>query len=263
MGKNTYWTIGYLRNCNIEIVIFHFGQKDYEVFASSCLFKGLHNKYGEDANITLVLENDKKKDIFRYNKSLTHCFLYDEFWKEQKEYDLLINLSSRINQKQIFFTKAKNKIGFYSDHDIKNMDFYYEVENGIRKLNMTLLQFYYKLAGMTWHGQGYDIGYYPKTKSKENRCGLALLNLNLKHYVLENFNIEFYKPWHVPYRKNVFKKMDEINKSSTIVTDDMLTLHCSIALRKYVYYLQSLPINMNIEFFKMGEIFKVPLEIIQ
>jgi len=66
------------------------------------------------------------------------------------------------------------------------------------------------------------------------------------------------KIWYIPYKKNIFKRMDEINRCKKIITDDFLTLHLSLYLRKYVYFLQTLPSNTKIELFKNGEIHQVP-----
>ncbi|HUS49053.1 MAG TPA: hypothetical protein VMZ91_02755, partial [Candidatus Paceibacterota bacterium] len=69
--------------------------------------------------------------------------------------------------------------------------------------------------------------------------------------------------WHIPYKKNIFKKIDEINRCKEVVTDDMTTFHLSMAMKKYVYFLRSFPSNIKMEFFGSGQIFDVPLNIIQ
>jgi hypothetical protein len=114
---------------------------------------------------------------------------------------------------------------------------------------------------MIWRGEGYGINYYPKTKSKNNRVGIFVDHTKLKHFVNDNLKASKLKVSCVPYRKNIYKKMDEINRFSDIVTDDMLTTHLAVYLRKRVHYLETIPSNVNFEFFGNGRIYKVPLSI--
>ena len=69
--------------------------------------------------------------------------------------------------------------------------------------------------------------------------------------------------WHIPYKKNIFKYMDQINKCHKIITDDFTTFHLAMTLRKYVYFLRTSPLNMKLELFGNGEIYKVPNRVFQ
>ena len=60
---------------------------------------------------------------------------------------------------------------------------------------------------MTWKGEGYDIKYYPRTKTKKSRIGMSAANANLRNYVSDNLEIDDKTIWHIPYKKNIFKRM--------------------------------------------------------
>ena len=128
---------------------------------------------------------------------------------------------------------------------------------------MSVLQLYFILSGLTWKGEGYDIGYCPKTKTQKNRIGVCVVNANVRNYVLDNLEIDNKKIWYIPYKKNIFKKMDEINRCKKVITDDLTIFHLAIAMRKYVYYLETFPLNTKLEFFNSGEVFKVPMNNIE
>ena len=83
--------------------------------------------------------------------------------------------------------------------------------------------------------------------------------LNLRNYILEELKLDNSKVWNIPYKKNIFKKMDEINKCKRIITDDITMFHLAVNLRKYVYFLKTFPINFKLELFGRGEIYEVPL----
>ena len=70
------------------------------------------------------------------------------------------------------------------------------------------------------------------------------------------------KIWYIPYKKNIFKRMDEINRCKEIITDDLITFHLAMSMRKYVYYLETFPLTTRLELFGNGEICKVPMNII-
>jgi hypothetical protein len=179
-------------------------------------------------------------------------FAYD-FSTNEWEYDLFINLwTIEIKTKSIL--KECTGFGFCEEFD----KFKATLLNNMCFPEMSNLQLYFILCGLTWKGEGYDIGYYPKTKMKKGRIGMSAANANLRNYVLDNLKIDKKKIWYIPYKKNVFKKMNEINQCEKIITDDILTLHLSLFLRKYVYYLETYPHTMRIELFKQGQLYCVP-----
>jgi len=50
---------------------------------------------------------------------------------------------------------------------------------------MSILQLYFILCGLTWKGEGYNIEYFPQTKTKKNRIGISVANSNLRNYILD------------------------------------------------------------------------------
>jgi len=127
---------------------------------------------------------------------------------------------------------------------------------------MNIFQLYFILSGMTWGGEGYDIRYSPKTKTKPNKIGVSVANANIRNYVLDNLDIDKKRICYIPYKKNIFKRMDEINRCKKIITDDLITFHLALSMKKYVYYLETFPLSTKLELFNSGEVCKVPMNII-
>ena len=44
-------------------------------------------------------------------------------------------------------------------------------------------------------------------------------------------------------------RMDEVNRCKDIITDDILTMNMAIYLRKRIYFLETAPVNLKLEFF--------------
>jgi len=235
----------------MKIAIAHVGPIS-ELIAASSVNHGI-KKQSIETDITWIVA-DEHTYIFKYNKNVKRTISLDEFYKQNKEeYDLFINLWP-ISIQPKSNLKECTGFGFYSDFDkfkgsLLNTDSFCKMSN---------LQLYFLLAGLTWKGEGYNIGYYPKIKTKKNRIGMSAANANLRNYVLDNLEIDDKKIWYIPYRKNIFKKMDEINRCKKIITDDLLTFHLSLSLRKYVYYLETYPHTLRLELFKNGQLHFVP-----
>jgi hypothetical protein len=234
----------------MKVVIAHNGPLSELIVASSVNI-GV-KKYPVQTQIIWIVPEEHKY-IFRYNKNVKAIFSYKEFKENNNKYDLLINLWPKEVE-----TKAmiKNFTGFeycpfFDQYRQSVMGTYESIE-------MSNFQLYYFLAGMTWRGEGYDLSYYPRSKSKKNRIGMSAANANLRNYVIDNLDLGNKKIWYIPYKKNIFKKMEEINKCKKIITDDLLTMHLSLALRKYVYYLETYPHTYKIEMFGKGQVYPVP-----
>jgi len=209
-----------------------------------------------NTNITMVVSKKEFSYIYKYNKNIDKTITLEQFVKNKELYDLLINLYPYLPDENL---NTKQATGFclFSQYDR-----FKEALTGEQKFpEMSILQLYYILAGLTWKGEGYDLGYSPKTKTRKNRIGVSVANANVRNYVLDNLEIDNKKIWYIPYKKNIFKKMDEINKCKKIITDDLTTFHLSVAMRKYVYYLETYPLNLKLEFFNKGEIYKVPMNL--
>jgi hypothetical protein len=186
---------------------------------------------------------------------LAHEFLNNPM----DEADVVVNLTPAIHPADPAL-KFKKFIGFNGeDEDASD---YHEVLHGTRKTNMNIFQVYFRLAGMTWRGEGYGVTYYPKTRTRKNSVAIAIAHAKLRHYVNDNLDPGAFRLALVPYKRNVFKRLDEINRCAHVMTDDLLTMHLSVMLRKKVHFLETIPLNTRPEFFGNGEIYRVPPKIV-
>lgn len=226
---------------------------------SSVLNKILLRKH-KDANILWVLSGIEECKLFKFNKCAKYLSI-DQFSNREEahdEYDLLINLD-RTFDPNYSTVKFKEGHGF----GFAEQDTYDPIIYGSQRSTMNIFQVYARLAGESWHGEGYDLQYFPASKSKKSRAGIAVAHSNLRRHVSDNLDLSKMKLWLVPYKKNMFKYIDELNKCHHIVTDDSLTMHLSILLHKYVHWLSVLPMNTEPEFFGTGKIYFVPLSVIK
>lgn len=234
----------------MKVVIAHMGPLS-EIIAASSVNQGI-KKQPIDIDITWAVP-DEYTYIFKYNKDVEKTLSLDEFKNDEEEYDLFINLwPIAVRTKAIL----RECTGFGYHYGFSKFE---SALLGNRSFpTMSNLQLYFILSGITWKGEGYGIGYYPKTKTKKNRIGMSAANANLRNYVLDNLEVDDKKIWYIPYRKNIFKKMDEINRCQKIITDDLLTFHLALLLRKHVYYLETYPHMLKLELFKSGQVYPVP-----
>jgi len=226
-----------------------------ECFVSTSVIKALKAE-NKNAKIDCVVKNEKLCSIFKYNKKIRNVFTKAKFKKNtDKIYDKLINFDP-LNSIDV---EAKEKVGFgYSDD--KNP---YEILYGNRKTSKNIFQVYFGLAEMKWRGESYDFYYHPKTKTKKDKTGLYLSNTNLKRYIIQKIKLDESTLWVVPYHENIFKRIDEINRCNNIITDDTLTMHIAVFLRKHVFFLQTFTQNTKIELFGKGNIFPIQLNLIK
>ena len=234
----------------MKVVIAHLGPIA-ELIAATSINKGI-KKQSVKTNITWVVL-DEYKYVFKFNKNVEKVFSQKEFEEQEGQYDLFINLWPAIVKSKV---SVREYMGFGFYDEFKQFEGAFLNTHSFPK--MSNFQLYFRLAGLIWRGEGYDIGYYPKTKTKKNRIGMSAVNANLRNYVLDNLEIDDKKIWYIPYKKNIFKKIDEINRCKKIITDDSLTLHLSLVLRKQVYYLETYPQMLKIEFFNKGQLYSVP-----
>jgi len=236
----------------MNILIFHPGTLS-ECFVASSINKGLKKTYPECKIFWVVDENHQY--VFEYSTNVAHVFGVNEFSEDVDShiYDICINFSPVPSISMPIV--AMDRRGFGFDQQVSK---YYSCLYEDMSLQMNLFQIYFRVAQMSWRGEGYDINYYPKCKSKKNRVGLSIANANLRSFVNQQLDLEMSKLWVVPYKKNIFRRMDEINKCKTIITDDISTLHAAVALKKYVYFLKTMPLGFQMEFFGNGKVYDVP-----
>ena len=243
----------------MEIVIIHLGNMSQLIPATSVI-KGI-KKQQINTNITWVVEKKELCYFNNYNKDVKRTITIKQFVEEKKEYNLLINLYPYFPDDLDISPIIRNATGFYFHSYFDKFEKVFSGDS-IDFPKMNLFQLYFILSGMIWKGEGYDIRYYPKTKTKSNKVGVSVANANVRNYILDNLEIDSKKIWYVPYKKNIFKRMDEINKCKKIITDDLITFHLSMSMRKYVYYLDTFTLSTKLELFNRGEICKVPMNII-
>jgi len=226
-----------------------------ECFISTSVIKALKH-LNDNTKIDCVVKNEKTRAIFKYNKKIRNVFTKSKFKKHSTTYDKLINFDPQSS----IHVKAKEKVGFgYS----KKNDKLYDVLYGNKKTNKNIFQVYFNLAELKWKGESYDFYYHPKTKTQKDKTGLYLVNANLKRYIIQKMRLNESVLRTIPYRENIFKRIDEVNKCNNIITDDTFTMHIAIFLRKHVFFLKTFTQNTKIELFGKGSIFPVPLNLIK
>lgn len=243
----------------MKIALIHLGTPS-ECFMSTPVLKGLKSAY-DNPEITCVVGSENAKSIFKYNNAIKDTLSIVEAVDKVKDnkYDLLLNLHPDFSFDRCFPIEADDKRGFGFSPD---SDALHDMLYGNKKTHKNIFQIYFNLAGLKWRGEGYDFHYHPKSRSGKNRTGLAIANTNLRHYVIEKLELEASRVWYVPFKQNIFRKMDEINKCQQIITDDLFTMNVSVYLRKNIYFLKTIPYNFKLEFFGKGIIFPVPINII-
>jgi len=225
-----------------------------ECFTSTCILKGLRKKYkADETHIDVVVSSKNNKKIFKHNKYIQHIYTCHRF--EEKEYDIRINLSAET----IKSSNSKNILGFGT----KVGDKLYDVIYGKKMTGKNIFQIYYEMSGMKWHGEGYDFYYYPRSKSHKDKIGLSIVNKNLQRYIMNKLKLDSGQLWNIPFRFNLYRKIDEINKCKRIITDDYFVMHIAAFLRKNVYFLKTVPHTTKIELFGNGKVFDIPIALIK
>lgn len=244
----------------MDILIIHLGGIADNIVATS-IIRSVYLQY-ESPKIYWIVKDESCKNIFKFNKQIYKVISIEEFMSMNNKWDVFINLHPGFSKEDCDKISSDKKIGFFNSDDNDDLYVLYSMD---KSTSMSSVQIYHRLIGKKWEGTGYDIGYYPKTKSNKKKSGIFISNTNLKHYCLSSL----YKDdknnnlWIIPFKNSLFKKMDEINKCGSIVTDDLVTMHLSIYLRKYVYFLETLPQSTRYEFFGKGQIYSAPLSIIR
>lgn len=161
--------------------------------------------------------------------------------------DICVNVSFSKNAREFASkTSAKTIVGFDKNGPTsRESEFFEKIIRGKISTQKSSLQLFYDLAGLKWKGEGYGLGYYPKTKQTQ-KCG---------SYFIEPKKIENYCQKIRP-AKSILEQLDSINRFEEIFTDDALTAYASIALRKKCTLFGDLSYRM--EFFGNGKV--VPFE---
>jgi hypothetical protein len=237
----------------MNFLILHYGES-WQAVASTSLIRGLKKRYA-DCQIAWAT-CPENISLYQYNERLSD--VYVGFGPFKGNFDVAINLSPSLAAiEAIEKTKASSKLGFVMNagkivvSDPKNEDIL-EVLLGKRKTTKHILQMYYRLAGLRWKGEGYDLAYYPRNKMKKRKTGIAVADNELRSFVKDNLQLDYSELWHVPLRTNLLKRIDELNRVKHLITDDLFCAHVGIATRKHVEFLDKKGLNMSLEFFSKG-----------
>lgn len=236
-----------------NVLIANFGTLCQNVI-STCLLQSIRKEF-PNSNLYWICKH-KQMDSLLEKHPL--CKVISPTAASLKKYEYIFNLHPDFLPMTVF--PGIEGRGFSYTPEIEDLK---EVSCGESPSKTTGFQFFYKIAGMKWRGEGYSLSYKPDTKPNATRAGLAISNANLRNYVIDNLDLKSMRIWHVPYKRNIVKRIDEINRCKEIVTDDMLTCHLAISLRKYVHFLKVFPLDMKIEFFGNGKVLSVPARIVQ
>jgi hypothetical protein len=176
------------------------------------------------------------------------------------KYDTAINLSPLPTCTGIIDeVRADTKLGYGKTGDAlsfynKGAELHYRHRFVGVPTTSNLFQLTFSLAGMTWRGEGYQIGYFPRNRTKKSAIGVAIRDQILRNYVCDNIKLDRSRILVVPFRHNVLKQIDEVNRCKNIVTDDAGITHLSLALRKNVEYIVRKKPSFGIEMFRSGHV---------
>lgn len=243
----------------MNILFTHLGTPSECLIATS-LLKGVVSSF-QNSKVHVIVQDERCVDLFKFNERVRGVYNsnYLPEWLASTDFDVLLNLHPAFTKEDSDLFRIKEKRGFWfcPEHQ-----FFQDVIYGGKKASISLFQAYYRLAGMKWRGQGYDLSYRPQTRSNKTKTGLAVANMNLKRYVVNHLKLDQTRLWTIPLRENVFKRLDELNRCGSIVTDDFFTMNLALFLRKKVHFLKTVPYPMKLEFFGRGQVYEVPNNIV-
>jgi len=226
-----------------SILVVHHGQP-WESLCATSLIKRLHK---DNYNLSLDWSTTEDSNcLLKYNKRINNLFTGESI-PSLCCYDTVIFLSDpdNIDMQNVEY---KNSFGWGQKCCPKDVEAYFSGE----RINKHVLQILYRASGLSWRGEGYDFSYYPRNKTKHSKTGIAIADSGMRSYVKDNLQLRFSNQWHVPMKKSLLKRVDEINRCQRIVTDDLFTVHAALALRKHVEFLDTENFRSDIEFFGHG-----------
>lgn len=219
----------------MKIIILHSNNLN-ELLPLMSLLIGLKKKYEKSSLIWIGCK--KYFSLIKYNKRVKTCF---DIEKEYNLSDLTAFYGSEIcintswHKSMTSFSSlvgAKKYFGFDKNGPVNHAaEFFYKVMNYDITTNKTVLDMYYSLADLKWGGEGYGLSYYPKLKQ------------NKKYGIFAEKEDENYEEIDMP--NDLLRRFDVINQYEQIKTDDLFTLHASLALRKKAIFCEKLPYKLN------------------
>jgi hypothetical protein len=229
----------------MKIVIIQDGG-DANLFCCLSLLIGLQKAYsaaqiiwiGQTYYLKLVRFNRRVADIVNIEAEMDFSLL-SKIYKP----DLCICTSnSKLATHFASQTKAEKHLGFLNGPVDRSAVLFEKVVSGKTRTNKHLLDLYYQLAGLSWDGEGFGIGYYPRVKQSD-LCGFYLCGTGTPPEGCERFGL--------PH--DVLRALDVINKYENIYTDDEFVAFAGIALRKNVTF-RTRRLPYKIQFFGKGSL---------
>ncbi len=159
------------------------------------------------------------------------------------EYDNIYCFDDRIsNLVKYKNIKCKEYVGYkISDNQIgfcgHGLDIFFKCYCLKSNCNLNILESFFNIFDLKWNREGFDVGYKPKSRPSESRDGIAISNSNLRSFVKTNLFNNGEKLWHIPIRQDPLKCIDEVNKCSNIVTDNIFYAFIGSFLRKKIIFL--------------------------
>jgi hypothetical protein len=225
--------------------------------SDSMLITGIVRKLAEDHEVHCVVDHTTA-ELLRYNKNVATSGVDAPTLKDS--YDIAINFSPQVTCTEIMeLANADVKFGYGKLDD--NLSFFnqgaelhYKYRYIGAPTRTNLLQLTYNLAGMKWQGEGYYLAYFPRNRAKKSLTGLVIRDQLLRTYIRENIKLAKSRIHVVPFKRDVLKQVDEINRCKNLVTDDYGILHLGLALRKNVEMIVKRKPTFGVEFFGSGNL---------
>ena len=237
----------------MEILVLQFGEPWYAL-ASTSLIRGLLDEYPKSHIVWAT--SAENYSLFQYNKNISELCV--GLGSSRGKYDIAINLNPSVESCEALASlDCKDKRGFVAngkDVSVHNEDAAecLDIMSRGKRTSRNILQVAARLAGIKWKGCGYDLCYYPKNKTKRRKTGVAVSHGEMRQFIKDNLQLDHSEIWHVPMRRDLLKRIDEINRVKYLITDDLFCVHAAIALRKHVEFIDLHNHNMEIEFFGRG-----------
>jgi|LauGreDrversion4_2_1035121.scaffolds.fasta_scaffold00018_26 hypothetical protein len=193
-------------------------QLEWSCFLLSHIKQCILKKYSNINKIDVISKNIMDEDMFPHviNES---CIIGMLDLKDA--YDYVYNFDSDILIDKILSKKYGKVINLqnciYGDENIwNNISNFFSVNIDEPKFKFNIVN---------------------RTRLNKAESGVAIKNNHLRSYVKKSFFVDNSRLWHVPVRKNLYKRFDECNTVSNLVTDDIFCALSGYAQNKKVVFL--------------------------
>lgn len=249
-----------------KILVVHDGPRDHALALTS-IIDGLRKEYTKP-HITWISSSENAV-FYRSLPNVEVSSIDDCDEKKLQKYDVAINFGGSyeavIKAHEI---NAQTYYGIYaSEASPRQWDSFsanygqaqkaYHVIYQGKETKQNIFQAFYQMANLSWRGQGYEIHYFPKSRAKDGKIGVAVKDDAVRAFVKSNLTMPS-KLWHVPIKQDPMRQFDEVNCCESIITDNPFVMHVAVSLRKHVEFLLYEPPSCKLEFFGKGFCHLVP-----